>query len=340
MRHLYFLSLITFLSFSVSQADIIRVNNSTGISADFSDLQAAIDSANSGDTIYVEPSSTNYGNISVTKRLSIYGPGYFLAENTGLQANVNTSKVAIFTLTASSAFSTIAGLVITNYLEVFAGNVAITRCRFTINTTCLYFNGTISNTNVLIAQNYFEAGGIGHGSGIQSYTVYWRNNYFGGTTINTEGPGIVNDFTNNVFDTYSFVVRSSVFVNNIFNSQNSFDLGTVGWNNGLQNNIFRNLTNSIDTSLGNVEGVNTPALFIGTGQSSTDGQWQIVPGSLADDFGKEIPTGTPTDAGMYGGPNPYKLSGVPAIPTIYDLVVPTSNTTGGLNVTIKAKSQD
>jgi hypothetical protein len=31
---------------------------------------------------------------------------------------------------------------------------------------------------------------------------------------------------------------------------------------------------------------------------------------------------------------------VPAIPTIYDLVVPTSNTTGGLNVTIKAKSQD
>ncbi|MEQ8561157.1 MAG: hypothetical protein RID18_06585, partial [Cytophagales bacterium] len=56
------------LIFTVSNADIIRVNNNSGISADYASLQQAIDSANTGDTIYLEPSSTNYGNININKQ--------------------------------------------------------------------------------------------------------------------------------------------------------------------------------------------------------------------------------------------------------------------------------
>lgn len=337
MRNLV-LTLIVAALVSNASADIIRVNNNNGISADYSNLQTAIDSANAGDTIYLEPSSTNYGTITVNKRVSIYGPGYFLAENAGQQANVNTSKVTDLNLAPGSEFSSITGLQITNTLSIVAGNLAITRCRFTSTSTCIRFDGTASNTNVLIAQNYIT-GDIGNGAGSQTFTVFFRNNFIGGATISFE-PGIVCDFTNNVMNWYSSPVYNSTFVNNIFiNTNNNVSTQPI-YNNGFQNNLFRSSAVVVDTSQGNLNDVNINNIFQGIANSSTDGQWQIIPGSLADDRGKEIPAGTPTDIGMYGGPNPYKLSGVPAIPTIYDLVVPTSNTTGGLNVTIRAKSQE
>lgn len=339
MRNLYLLSLILFCVCYTLKADIIRVNNNNGISADYSNLQTAIDSANAGDTIYLEPSSNSYGTITLDKRISLYGPGYFLAENSGQQANVNTSKITTLTMNQGSAFTSITGIVFTNNLNLNVGNVAITRCLFTSIATCITFDGTASNTNVLIAQNYI-VGNLSNGGASQSYTVYFRNNFIGGVTMALE-PGIVCDFTNNVLNWYSSAVYNTSFVNNIFISNNNLIYTSPTYNNGFENNIFRSSGTSVDTSLGNVTGVNTTQLFIESlGQGTTDGRWQIVPGSLADDFGKEIPAGTPTDAGMFGGPNPYKLAGVPAIPTIYDLVVPTSNTSGGLNVTIRAKSQD
>ncbi len=339
MKHLYLPFLLIIILSINSNADIIRVNNNGGISADYSDLQIALDSANIGDTIYLEPSSTNYGSVTVRKQLNIYGPGYFLAENPGQQANINTSKVSDLVMAPGSAFSSISGLVITNILIFQTGNVAITRCHFSNTGNCILFDGTGSNTNVLIAQNYI-AGSTLHGAGTQTYTVYFRNNYIGGASLNHEGPGIVSEFMNNVINTFSHIVNNSVFINNIFISTVGFNLNLPAFNNGFENNIFRTTGTPVDSALGNIVGVNTTSLFIGSPAGSTDGQWQIVPGSLADDAGKEIPSGTPTDCGMYGGPNPYKLSGVPAIPTIYDLVVPTSNTSGGLNVTIKARSQN
>lgn len=338
MRNLYLLTFLGFLLCISANADIIRVNNNNGISADFSSIQQAIDSANTGDTIYLEPSSTNYGNFTLNKRVSIYGAGYFLAENTGLQANVNTSKVSTIDWEAGGAFASISGLEISGIIYVRTGNVAITRCYFTSTGTCVQFEGTASNTNVLIAQNYIS-GNIAHGAGTQTFTVYWRNNFIGGATISLEA-GIVCDFTNNVLAWWSSPVYNSTFVNNLFISVNNLAYTSATYNNGFENNLFASSGTVVNTGLGNVTGVNMNQVFIGASQGTTDGRYQIAPGSAADDTGKEIPTGTPTDIGMFGGPNPYKLSGVPAIPTIYDLVVPTSNTTGGLNVTLKAKSQD
>ena len=74
-------------------AAIWRVNNIAGVNADFTTIQAAHNAANAGDTIYLEPSAGNYGNLTATKRLVIIGPGYFLAENEGLQANHTSSTI-------------------------------------------------------------------------------------------------------------------------------------------------------------------------------------------------------------------------------------------------------
>ncbi len=85
---------------------------------------------------------------------------------------------------------------------------------------------------------------------------------------------------------------------------------------------------------GNQQNVDMATVFIGTG--STDGKWQLKGGSPA------IGTGTGgQDIGAFGGPSPYVLSGIPPIPTIYDVVAPTVGTQqSGLPVRIKAKSRN
>jgi hypothetical protein len=48
-----------------------------------------------------------------------------------------------------------------------------------------------------------------------------------------------------------------------------------------------------------------------------------------------------TDAGAFGGDEPYILSGIPSIPSIYQLTVPANVPQGGtLNVQIKAKTNN
>ncbi|GAG44181.1 unnamed protein product, partial [marine sediment metagenome] len=69
---------------------IWRLDNSVGVvDADFTTLQAAHDSSavTTGDTLYVYGSNTTYGVLATTKRLFIFGPGYFLDENPNTQDN-------------------------------------------------------------------------------------------------------------------------------------------------------------------------------------------------------------------------------------------------------------
>src|SRR4051812_48353519 len=88
--------LLFLLCTNSTYAKIWRVNNITGINANYTDVNTAINAGTTqaGDTIHIEPSTTSYGNVSVSKRVVIIGNGYFLTgtgSNTGLQANTNTS---------------------------------------------------------------------------------------------------------------------------------------------------------------------------------------------------------------------------------------------------------
>ena len=70
-----------------------RVNNS-GIPADFTTASQMMNSASvlNGDTVYFEGSMNAYGSLTITKRLVIIGPGYFLGENDSTQANKKSAK--------------------------------------------------------------------------------------------------------------------------------------------------------------------------------------------------------------------------------------------------------
>jgi hypothetical protein len=74
MKHLILTLTILLPLFTLAR--VITVNNNAGSPSTFSSLQAAIATAATGDTIYVQGSATDYGNISITKRLVLLGAGY------------------------------------------------------------------------------------------------------------------------------------------------------------------------------------------------------------------------------------------------------------------------
>ena len=90
---------------------------------------------------------------------------------------------------------------------------------------------------------------------------------------------------------------------------------------------------------GNVGNVNMADVFVGFSNPagySTDGAWELKPEGPAIGAGEGG-----IDCGLFGGPLPYVLSGLPAIPRIYEAIVPTAGSTfTGLPVIIKAKSQN
>ena len=60
-------------------ATVWRVSKDATFLPDYSEVQAAADGAEAGDSIYIYPG--NYGNVIVKKKLAIFGVGYFLVEN-------------------------------------------------------------------------------------------------------------------------------------------------------------------------------------------------------------------------------------------------------------------
>lgn len=106
-----FLTAIFFISV-VANATVWRVNNRPGVDAHFTTLQAAIDGATAGDTLYVEGSTTSYGAGIFDKQLVVIGAGYWLAENDTTQAYKENSQVGRLTFNTGSEGSTVEGLYI------------------------------------------------------------------------------------------------------------------------------------------------------------------------------------------------------------------------------------
>lgn len=80
-------------------------------------------------------------------------------------------------------------------------------------------------------------------------------------------------------------------------------------------------------------------VFVGysdQGTYSNDGRWALKSGSPAKGAGAGG-----TDAGIFGGTNPYKLSGIPRIPSFYKLTAPSTNTsTNPYTITFSVRSNN
>ncbi len=351
-----------------SQAKIWRVNNKSNYNGStlwgdnfggtaaypiFKQVSQAVafGIVNPGDSIYVEGSTEVYTEATITKRLVIIGSGYFLTQNPNTSSNTLESKIAYIIL--NIAQSQVIGLNVVNdgntadgYVYVSASGITVKRCRIERG---VRFETALSD--VYILQNFFPNTIVtnalftnGNTAFIPPTDIIFNNNICQKTL--TWGTPIANPTTvwpilqcnNNVFDgtdnlaTPNLAFSTSEFRNNILMPTNAIvnigaSSGVIAYNIGTLVTQFGNSNNNLV-----VPGIST--LFITS--TSTDGAYQVAPGSQANNNGSDG-----TDRGSFGGTaitSRYTLSGLAAIPVIYEIITPGVATPAGLPVTIKART--
>ncbi|RAK70699.1 hypothetical protein [Hymenobacter edaphi] len=313
--------LLTAATLSTEAQTIRRVNNSgiTGTNI-YSTAQAAHDAATAGDVIQLEPSGTSYGQLNFTKNVTVVGPGYFLGLNAGLQANPATAILDNVYFSAGSSGASLSGVTINSYLYIGASNVTVQRNY--LPGGYIYTGYAASTSNINIRQNY-TYGLYTYSAGANNVLV--TNNIIssGGVSLNAATNG---EFVNNV-------VLSNTNIDN-FNVRNNYFAGAFQPNN----NIYSyNLSAQAGFSTANNNQNNVPQTSV----------FALAPGSTQFDAWYLLKAGTNpargtgsggTDIGAFGGNTPYKLSGIPAIPTIYQFNQTLSGNT--LNVNLSTRSNN
>jgi len=338
MKNLIFIFLL-FTIFSIDvNAAVHRVNN-TGADADFTNVQDAHDAASAGDSIYIEASPTSYGTLTISKKIHVFGTGYFLAQNMNLQASVISSKLYSISLAAGSDETTIQGLYF-DYGILMVGNPSI--------------SDVIISRNAIVGGIYFTSTGL-----IED--IFILHNYIIGTnnplfSLRTEGLSNKNLIVmNNIFAYAGIYSRislhaqtSAVFLNNIFNlyvvSTSNCDYQNNIWlqaaaGNPTLNSFSYNVATATQVPAGsnNQQNVNNASIFVGyptQGSYTSDNRFELLGGSPAEGAGNGG-----VDCGVFGGTQPYILSGIPPIPTIYKFDSP-NVVTGNFNITVSTRSNN
>ena len=337
MKKLLSISILFFLLAQNASAKIWRVNNNLGINADFKDLPAAITAAAAGDTIMVEASATAYSGPTLTKKLIIIGAGYYFDDatpNPKTQANTNATNIGSVNFNSGSAGSVMEGFA-TSAIFLNESNITFERNNVSNYFYIAYAANSVC-TNDTIRQNVIYGMIAGNATGKASNLLIY-NNIFNGPAMqfSSNANNISGYFINNVsVNSYPISCTNFTFQNNILNNAN---FGAYLSSNSFFNNITTN--SGLPTVNGNQLNVNLNDVFVGyssgTGYSS-DGRYKLKAGSPA--IGAGSINGGTVDCGAFGGPAPYVLSGMPSIPSIYVLTVPSSVPSGATNMNISISS--
>lgn len=320
------LALVMIPVVSNAQQHVWRVNNTPGnpYDADYVDLPTAISLVPTGDTLHIEASTYSYGSINLTRHLVLIGPGYFLDVNMGLQASAIDARIDNLTFAAGSDTSTVMGLYVIGGSGVSIQTSNINFIRNRLNYGISIPNGT-PRSNLYIQGNHI-AGGISSGSTVQVSNLTISNNIMG------SGFGGYPNTTTGVF-TYNVTGQGSGFygmtcANNIFRS------GTTSVNdNVFHHNYFHNLHPVVPGTANVLASMGTVFATAPGPNDNLYGLAMFTPAQTASDVSGPI--------GVFGGNTPYHLSGIPKIPTIYQLSAPGTAIQGQtIQVTLSTKSNN
>ncbi len=318
-------------------------NVNTGV--DFPNLSLANARAENGDTIFVEGTGNPYDGVTITKKLILIGPGYFLSENPETHFNKQPAviKTNIVFETGSSG-SKIMGFDLAEHnanILIKESEIIIARNR--LNDIYFYhYNLPATYNDVVIKQNYIQ-NNIGdiwnHNSTLVLNRLIISNNY-----INSISLDIVRDnsamsalIENNIVADYllcfNSIVRNNIYLQKSTYYSSYYYIFEKKRFNDVYNNILiiGSPTDLVNYQLGNNNQflINRTTLFVDfTG--STDNQWKLRENSSGSGKGSDG-----TDIGMFGGAAPYQLSGLPPLPVIYEIIGPDVETG---KVTVKAKA--
>lgn len=325
---------------------------------DYVNFQAAQDAASAGDTIQVYPSTSGatYSG-TINKKVIVVGPGYFTngyyvsgseLYNDSLQnlaGIINSCSFIIDLGSAGTIFQGLNAITVTTVNRSDAlNNITISRCRnvavtfdnggncdswnilqcFGLTITQNSYSGSSNRTitNLLI-QNTLINGSITFStSPIGSYT---GNKIYNCVFISGNSLSLSNaTFTvqNCIFESQSFAGATNVsFVKNLTSAAATGNI--LSTNAGSSGNLYGQVMSSIFTGY--------PSYIIVGGKynSTPDGRFKLSATSTAKNAGYLPGTTTATDCGLYGGANPYILSGIPAIPVFKKLNSASAIYTGG-----------
>lgn len=350
-----------FLFTTIANATVWRVNNRPYVDADFTTLQAAIDGASAGDTLYLGGSTTTYGDGIFDKQLVVIGPGYWLDENDTTQAYNENAEVRRLTFNAGSEGSLIEGLYIyyssnaghdlitinVDNIELRKNNIYSRKTSYsTGNGIGILING--NRSNILIQQNMIIGYAEFNGGSRRAYSIHvtgiltnciFSNNFirsFGSYgypsgslyTIHFNTNDLLIDIiiNNNIIwgsiTTYHTFLVNNILVEGSYN--NSVDDQTS--NNLCNGTQFPNINN-------NVQNVDMSTVFEDYTKYIDNGYF-LSSGSPA--IGAGVNGG---DCGVFSydyGTMPYVLSGMPEIPAIFEANF--SATVGTTTIPVNIKS--
>ncbi len=376
MKKFAFLSALVLLLAFTADAKIRRVGffGSPISGTDYTTFALAYTAAASGDTILIFPNNSVSGTIN--KKLYIFGPGYWLDPNSTPKGNANqqafagTATAGNVTFAAGSDGSVISGfndgafyiadsnITISRNREITVYLTGLSTAGTTTNLQVLqnyritisqYYNNSSSCLNMNISNNFISsfsspAGNIYSGNisnNVWAYDATQTTNSLngGGTTMST-GNGIelgagAYVLQNNIFLSYTNAAAGSNYNYYIFsNGGNS----VFNYNLALQSQTPINWgvgTGNVITPTANAANVFTAFPLIGT--TSADARYQLKAGSPALTVGAGS-----TAIGMFAGSYPYKLSGLPPIPSIYLLSSPQGNNppAGTIQINLSTKGNN
>ena len=321
------------------------VSNVPGFPANFSSLQACVDAAANGDIIIVQGSGASYGDVEVTKMLTILGPGYFLNQNPQTQAVLASAKLNSIYFKDGSSGSILEGMEI----------IGSTPGAYPVSAPCFssgsnsYSIKIDSATVTCIADYWADWIQISNSTGSIIRGCYGNSifDYLNISDLHVENTIFVQPYFNNASVTNclfyygldgiggSTCVDNCVFKNNVISQNNNFfSIGT----SSFSNNIFT--FDPLGANAGNnLVNISPSTLFVGypvQGGNSLDGKFRLKSGSPAIGNGEGG-----TDIGPFGGNSPYQLSGISLHPNIWFVNMPSVGTSGGgLQVQIKVNAND
>lgn len=314
----------------------------------YNNINTAIDSAVSGDTLYLPGGGFTITNTTIDKTLHWVGQGHY-PDST--QATMQTRIISALNFTGTCDNSSFEGILFTSNMTFGsasdeAENISIIRCRIMGALRLRYTNtDTYPSLNFQIIESvtqgingYKCSNCLVERSQIFGLIESFRQSSFDHNNINIHSSNPFQYcqsclFTNNVMtDSYGVsLAESNTFNNNIFAgglpyTETNTNSGTNNIYNVGANSIYIDISHSTyiyNFSYDNNYQLNTSS----SGIAESDGSTVSIAGGATDS----------TNAGIYGTTTPYKT--IPYYPHINTATVATEATNDQLGVTINVKAE-
>jgi hypothetical protein len=346
-KNFFSMAFLCMLSFSVSaQYNFVVQNGSASV---FKTLEEAYESSAAGDTIYLPGGSFNMP-ASIDKSLVWIGVGYHPDSTLATYFTRISSPVKLSGNCDNSYFSGIhfASNITMGDNGDDAVDVELFRCRIGGQFYLKNNDGAERDINTKIIECIFDGSldaNLGSNIHIEKSII----------------KGVINNFRSSIFDrivlTHGGRNTSWGYAYAFYNTQNSLISNSVfgyysytywrvdvydNMNNNFLNNIFAasaTFPEGTNSGSNNITSVNLDELFTHIDGSIVEFSYQhdfhLKPGSAGIGAGTEG-----TDIGLYGGPEPFKVGGLPPTPHIRNIKIDRETNNGILGIEIEAVSQD